>query len=192
MSGAWLVRFLGWPLARAGRSPKGGVDAIVVLGAPLRPDGSLGAVLAERVKAGVALWARGVAPLLCLTGGRTRGGDVAEAEAMADVALAAGVPRAALVVETASRNTYENARNLAAILRPTGARERTAVAVAVVIVTQPFHLLRARMHFARFGFAAAGFVIEDSLQYRIPRARGLRWMLREYPSLLRDFLWYLK
>jgi uncharacterized SAM-binding protein YcdF (DUF218 family) len=187
MSG-WLVRFLGWPLARAGRPPEGGVDAIVVLGAPLRPDGSLGAVLAERVEAGVALWARGVAPLLCLTGGRTRGGDVAEAQAMADAALAAGVPRAALVVETASRNTYENARNLAAILRPTGARPRTAV----VIVTQPFHLLRARMHFARFGFLAAGFVIEDSLQYGTPRARGLRWVLREYPSLLRDFLWYLK
>lgn len=177
----WLVRFLGWPLARAGTMSD--ADAIVVLGAPLRADGQMTEVLVERVAAGVALWSRGIAPLLCLTGGRTRGGPVAEADVMAAAARAAGIPDASLVVETESRNTYENARNLAAILRPAGHHR-------VVVVTQPFHLRRARMHFARFGFAAAGFVIPDSLQYR--SSRGLRWVLREYPSLVRDFLLYLK
>jgi uncharacterized SAM-binding protein YcdF (DUF218 family) len=182
----WLVRLLGWPLARAGRPP-GRADAVVVLGAPLRPDGSLGAVLVERVGAGVDLWSRGVAPLLCLTGGRTRGGDVAEAEAMAGAARAAGVPEAALLVEAESQNTFENARNLAAILRPVG-HDR----VVVVLVTQPFHLLRARMHFRRFGFAAAGYIIEDSLQYRAPHGRKLWWVLREYLSVVRDFFRHLK
>jgi uncharacterized SAM-binding protein YcdF (DUF218 family) len=101
---------------------------------------------------------------------------------MAAAARASGVPDQVLVVETEAQNTYENARNLAALLRPAGHHR-------VVLVTQPFHLLRARMHFTRFGFDAAGFVIRDSVQFRSPRA--LRWVLREYPSLLRDFLLYL-
>src|SRR5215470_8586977 len=108
MARAWLVRVLGRPLASGVRTvAPGGFDAIVVLGAPLGPDGALTAVLGERVDAGVALWRRGAAPLLCFAGGRTRGAAVAEADAMAAAARAAGVPAAALVVEKESRNTYE-------------------------------------------------------------------------------------
>jgi uncharacterized SAM-binding protein YcdF (DUF218 family) len=176
----WLRRVLGWPLAVRGQLER--VDAIVVLGAPLRPDGTLTAVLAERVSAGVELWRRGVASLLCMTGGVTRESAVAEACAMAAVARAAGVPEEALLVEAVSRNTYENARLLAEELLPRGLDH-------VVLVTQPFHLRRARLHFVRAGFRAAGHVIADSVQLR--SARGLGWILREYPSLLRDALLYL-
>lgn len=178
---SWLLRALGWPLASRGRLER--VDAIVVLGAPLRPDGRLGPVLEERVAAGVALWRAGVAPVLCFAGGKTRGAEVSEAEAMAAAARAAGVPDEALVVEDESRNTYENARNLARILLGAG-RDH------VLLVTQPFHLRRARLHFGRAGFHTAGHIIADSVQFRSPK--GLRWVLREYPSLLRDFILYIR
>jgi uncharacterized SAM-binding protein YcdF (DUF218 family) len=176
----WLVRALGWPLASRGRLQR--VDAIVVLGAPLRPDGSLGPVLEERVGAGVALWRAGVAPLVCFTGGKTRGAAISEAEAMAAAARTAGLPDDALLVEAESQNTYENARNLSRILLPDG-RDH------VLLVTQPFHLRRARLHFGRFGFTAGGHLIRDSVQFRSPK--GLRWVLREYPSLVRDFILYM-
>ena len=174
----WLVRVLGWPLATASRISR--ADAIVVLGAPLRSDGSLTVVLEERVGAGVTLWRREVAPLLCFTGGPTRGQAIPEAEAMAAAARALGVPASAMLLETAARNTFENARFLAELLLP--ARRN------VILVTQPYHLRRARLHFSRFGFRAVGFFIEDSVQFR--SRRGLRWVVREYPSLVRDFwLW---
>jgi len=179
---SWILRALGWPLAsRGGRLER--VDAIVVLGAPLRPDGKLTPVLEERVAAGVALFCAGVAPVVCFAGGKTRGADVSEADAMAAAARAAGLPEDALVIERESRNTYENARRLARMLLPAG-RDH------VVLVTQPFHLRRARLHFGRAGFRTAGHVIADSVQFRSPR--GLRWVLREYPSLLRDFILYFR
>jgi uncharacterized SAM-binding protein YcdF (DUF218 family) len=171
----FLVRVLGRPLIVAG--PAGRVDAIVVLGAPLGADGCLTDVLAERVRAGVALWMRGVAPVLCMTGGVTRGAPVSEAEAMAAAARAAGVPESALLVEPTALTTHENARNVARLLG----------AARVVLVTQPFHLRRARLWFRRYGLDACGWLIADSVQFRAP-ARGLRWVLREYLGLSRDVL----
>lgn len=172
-----LVRVLGWPLAAAGRGEGGAaVDAIVVLGAPLRADGSCGEVLVERVRAGVELWRAGAAPLVIVSGGRTRGAARAESEAMADVALELGLPAEALVVEAASRSTYENAHRVAEILRQRGlARVR--------VVTTPFHLRRAVRWFRRAGLDADGWIIADSVQFRDAR-RALRWIAREYGSWL--------
>ncbi len=175
-----LVRILGAPLARYDAPQT--ADAIVVLGAALRPDGSLSAILEERVAAGVKAWSDGLAPRLCLTGGRSpfASHDVAEARAMAARARSLGVPDAAIEIEDASGSTFENARRCAALLLPKGIRR-------VWIVTQPFHLRRAKRHFRRAGFVPLGFRIEDSLQFRDP-AWGLARVLREYVSWAKTLL----
>jgi len=170
-----VVRVLGWPLAH-GRTRVDAADAIVVLGAPLTADGRVTQVLIERIRAGMALLDAGVAPLLVMSGGRTRGASVAEAQAMAAWARGQGVAERALLVEDASATTYENAKNIADLLLPRGLRR-------VVLVTTPFHLRRSVRWFRRFGFAAEGYHIVDSFQYREP-ARGLRWIGREYVSWL--------
>src|SRR5687768_2083001 len=77
-----LVATAGAPLAVA--DPPGLADAIIVLGAPLTPDGRLSSVLEERVAVGVECLRRGMAPLLCMSGGATGGGARCEADAMAD------------------------------------------------------------------------------------------------------------
>ncbi len=173
-----LVRVLGRPLERHDVVER--ADAIVVLGAPVRSDGTLTDVVEERVRAGVTLWRRGVAPLLCMTGGRGPGivAEVSEAEAMARRARELGVPEAAIVLEAASRNTSTNAKNIKVLLD--GSR-----AGRVVVVTQPFHSRRAVLWFRRVGLTAVAWRIEDSVQFRQPR-RGLRWVLKEYASLARD------
>jgi uncharacterized SAM-binding protein YcdF (DUF218 family) len=178
----WLARLVNAPLVIADDvadvdDERSVADAAVVLGAPLRADGALSEVVAERVAAGVELWRRGRVPTIVMAGGRTRGAKVAEATAMAGAALAHGVPERALLVEDRSLYTAENAKNVAAMLLPTRRR--------VWVVTQPFHLRRSMMWFRRVGFDPLGLVIADSVQFRRPLV-GLRWALREYPAWVRD------
>jgi uncharacterized SAM-binding protein YcdF (DUF218 family) len=173
-----LLRVLGRPLETRGSVSS--ADAIVVLGAPIRADGSLPPIVEERVVAGVELWRRGVAPLVVMTGGPTRGVELPEADGMALRARELGVPAATLRVERVSRFTRENAELCAPILRAEGVRR-------VIVVTQPFHLRRGVLWFRRVGFEAVGHHIEGSVQFADVR-RGLRWVLREYPALVRDLL----
>src|SRR5262245_66251917 len=86
-----LVRVVGWPLQTGTTRPER-ADAIVIVGAPLVAGERIGPVVEERLRAGVELWRAGVAPILCVSGGRTRGEKLAEAEAMEGWARGGGVP----------------------------------------------------------------------------------------------------
>ena len=178
----WLGRILGWPLeVRDGAEV---ADAIVVLGAPVRPDGQLTGVGEERVRTGVELWHRGFAPVLCISGGgpgRIIPDHPREADAMAARARALGVPDQALRVERESLSTADNARHTARLLAAEG---RTRV----WLVTQPFHTRRARAWFRRAGLEARAWYAADSIQYRLPR-HGLRWVVNEYAAWLRMWAW---
>lgn len=172
----WLMRALARPLeVRTDGSGDGPFDAIVALGAPLRTDGSLSDVVEERVQTAVALWRRGVAPIVCMCGGATRGSRVAEAEVMGGRAVELGVPAATLVIEARSMTTLENAREASKLLK--GRR--------ILLVSQPFHLRRGRYWFRRHGFDVTPHWIADSVQYAMPR-RAARWVLREYGAWVYD------
>lgn len=130
-----------WGLDRYGQTrpaPEGRWDAIVVLGCRVFPNGQPSVALARRVEAAVDLWAAGRADTLVLTGGRGDTG-VVEAEVAATVAEKLGVPRSAMVLETRSTSTDENARFAAEAI--TGRR--------VVVVTDAYHVLRSERVFAR-------------------------------------------
>ena len=87
-------------------------EAIVVLGCR-GP-----AALRRRLGIGIELFERGAAPLLVLSGGGSA--TMPEAEIMRRAAIAHGVPPTALLVDTVSRNTVENARETARLLRARG------------------------------------------------------------------------
>jgi uncharacterized SAM-binding protein YcdF (DUF218 family) len=116
-------------------------DAVVVLGGEslgyrwtTHPAGS-------RVDRGAALDRATRTPLV-LSGGKA--GATTEARLMQRTALALGVPAAAILLEEASRNTYDNARFVAAML----AGDR---APRIVLVTSASHMARARAAFVRQG-----------------------------------------
>lgn len=168
-----VSRIAGAPLASL--DPPGPADAIVVLGAPLRADGTLSLLAQERVYAGVAMYRRGLAPVICLAGGHgptALSGTVAEAEGMARWVRAMGVPEEAIRVDRKSMSTRGNAERAAELLLPEGRRR-------VWLVTQPFHTRRAKHYFRRAGFIPLGWHIEDGLQDNDP-CRATRWVLREY------------
>lgn len=101
----------------------------------------------RRVACGIELFRRGAAPLLVMSGGGA--GSVPEAAIMQALALAAGVPQAALIVEPRSRNTLENARESAQLLH---ARRLSAV----LLVSDRVHLPRAALLFRHAGLRVAG------------------------------------
>ena len=95
------------------------------------------------MRVGISLYLAGVAPLLVLSGGGRQA--VPEAEVMRDLALAAGLPPSALLLEPRSRTTLENAEETAKLLIP--GRQS-----AIVLVTDGYHALRARLLFRMAGF----------------------------------------
>jgi uncharacterized SAM-binding protein YcdF (DUF218 family) len=168
-----LVRLLARPLTVRDREQP--ADAIVVLGTPPGPRHGLTDVGEERVSAGVRLWQRGFAPILCLSGGgagRLAPDRPREADVMAVRARELGVPASALRIERESLSTADNARMSAALLAAEGCRR-------VWLVSQPFHTRRSRFWFRRVGLEALAWHEDDSVEFREPR-RAFAWIAREY------------
>ena len=174
---ASLTRLLSAPLDPGPPRAPEKADAIVILGAPLRADDTLPVLAEERVRTGVEIYRRGLADVICMTGGHCPRGyehTVSEAEGMARWVRAAGVPESALRVDRLSSSTRENAIRAAEILLPEGRRR-------VWLVTQRFHMRRALHCFEAAGFDAMGWIIEGGAQEQ-HGAASLRWVVREYGS----------
>ncbi|MFN7134959.1 MAG: YdcF family protein, partial [Myxococcales bacterium] len=86
----------------------------------------------------------------------------------------AGLPGEALLLEDRSRNTHENARHTAALLKPRGIHR-------VLLVSDGFHLLRARQQFRRAGLDA--LACPAGVEH-LSRTSRLYWVLREALALL--------
>lgn len=134
-------------------------DAIVVLGCPASPR------LDRRIERAIELYRAGAAPLLVASGGGR--GRLAEAEIVRRAALAHGIPEDAVRTEPRSRDTFENARNTARILRPLGLRR-------VVLVSDRTHLPRARLLFRLEGVAIAAAIGVPAPSWPAALAAALR------------------
>jgi uncharacterized SAM-binding protein YcdF (DUF218 family) len=122
------------------------VDAIVVLGAA-QYDGRPSPQLAARLDHVVALWPRGLAPIVVVTGGKQPADRFTEAEASARYLVDRGVPEEVLLFENEGGSTYESLEGVADLLRDRGLR-------TVLLVTDPFHALRSRLTAEELGLEA--------------------------------------
>jgi uncharacterized SAM-binding protein YcdF (DUF218 family) len=122
------------------------VDAIVVLGAA-QYDGRPSPQLAARLDQVVALWPRGLAPIVVVTGGKQPADRFTEAEASARYLVEHGVPESALLFENEGQSTYESLETVADMLHERGLR-------SVLLVTDPFHALRSRLTAEELGLEA--------------------------------------
>lgn len=154
-------------------------DAIVVLGASVLPNGKASNSLRERVSQAVALHREGLAPVIICTGGV---GDNPPAEAVvaAELALKLGVPAGQVLAEDKSTSTRENAAFTARICREHGW-------TSVLIVSQPYHLWRAKRLFAHVGLRASASPVRNS---RVDQSLWTRswWSVREALLSVRDSL----
>jgi uncharacterized SAM-binding protein YcdF (DUF218 family) len=92
---------------------------------------------ADRIWHAARLYRAGKAPLIVLSGGSGAMGEAtSEALAMQRLLLEWGIPASAMLLEDASRNTAENARFSAVLLRQRGISQ-------VLLVTSALHMPRA-------------------------------------------------
>lgn len=108
-------------------------DAIAVFGAA-EYDGKPSPVYRARLDHALALYRRGIAPLIVTLGGN--GGDqYSEGGVGREYLEGQGVPEEAIIAETESRTTEDSARRIAVIARANGLRR-------LVIVSDETHLFR--------------------------------------------------
>ncbi|EFL89897.1 YdcF family protein [Ahrensia sp. R2A130] len=147
--------------------------AIVVLGAAVWKDGRASPALERRTRHAIALHQQGLAPILVLSGGLGRHPPT-EAKAMAEICMGEGVPQAALLLEGRSTNTFENVAFSAALLREKRVN-------SVLVVSDAYHLPRAKMCFRYLGFIATGSAAVAGPT--TPWYRTARYWLREIVAI---------
>jgi uncharacterized SAM-binding protein YcdF (DUF218 family) len=117
----------------AGQDQAAPSDAIGVFG-EAEYDGRPSPVYRARLDHALALYQRGIAPLIITLGGS--GGDQYNEGAVGrEYLVGMGVPESAIIAETQSRDTVESARRIAVIARANGLRR-------LVIVSDGTHLFR--------------------------------------------------
>jgi len=148
------------------------LTAIVVLGAAVWADGP-SPTLARRVAHGARLYHAGRGGAVICCGGLGRFPPT-EAAAMADLLRARGVPDNVIHLEDNSTNTRENLRFALPILERLGTD-------SILIVSDAYHLPRARLIARRLGLHAKGSAPPLKGARLWPQLKG--W-LREGPGIL--------
>lgn len=164
---------------------------VVVLGGALEP-GRISAQhvqpllndSAERMTAAVALWQRHPGLQLVFTGGegQWRGSGPSEAERARRFFASLGVPPSALTLESASRNTYENAlftRNLPGL----------DVARPWLLLTSAWHMPRALATFKKAGWNVTAYPVDFRTAEGTPWSNyDLRLGAQQWELLLHEWL----
>jgi vancomycin permeability regulator SanA len=140
-------------------------DYILILGCSVRPDGSMSAMLRDRVDTGIALYDRGICDMLLMSGDSASVG-YDEVGTMKQAAIDAGVLESAIVTDPLGLSTYDSVSRLFSQFN--GKR--------VLIVTQGYHLHRALYIADKLGIDALG-VSADLRPYAGQWKRDLREIL---------------
>lgn len=168
---AW-VEWRGASMVRP-RASLARADAVIVPGARVHADGTVSAMLADRLDAALALYRDGTVPRILVSGDHgTRWYD--EVTAMARYLEARGVPPEHIFLDHAGFTTYD-----------TLYRARAVFGVGrAIVVTQRFHLGRALFVASALGLPAEGMAADRSPY----NARNLvRSNLREVGARVKAF-----
>lgn len=162
----------------------GGVDP----GTAKRPWPDLGES-SDRVWMAAKLWHAQRAPLIVASGGHDpRSHTQSEAEAMRDLLVALGVPERAIMLESTSRNTRQNATQTAKLLGEHRVRK-------VLLVTSASHMKRALVHFRETGLEVAPVPTDHAsidfadLRRFIPTAQALALSTRAFKEWVGQRVW---
>ena len=125
-------------------------DAIIVLGAQVKPDRTLSVQLTWRMDAAAEAYKKKNVPIV-VCGARGPDEPCTEAEAMKEYLLEKGIPEDVILTDPRSFNTNENLENAQELLKGFQNINR------VLIVTSDYHVPRSLAIAQDLGFEAEGF-----------------------------------
>jgi uncharacterized SAM-binding protein YcdF (DUF218 family) len=140
--GTWLTSLAGvvfWEHRDTARP----AAAIVVLGAA-QYVGRPSPVLRARLDHAIDLWRKGLAPRLIFTGGVGDHDTTSEAAVGQRYAIGRGVPARAILIENAGRSTAASLQHVVTLMDAEPSRD-------VILVSDPFHMMRLSILARRFG-----------------------------------------
>ena len=141
------------------------MDCILVLGCGVREDGSPSLMLRDRLDMGLALYERGAAPKLLMSGDHSRK-NYDEVNTMKNYAMERGVASEDVFMDHAGFSTYESMYRARDVF----------CAEKLIIVSQRYHLYRAVYNARALGLEAYGVAAED-IAYLGQTVRDLREVL---------------
>ena len=175
----WLAAVAGWIVTAGQRDQAAPADAIIVLGAAAY-DAKPSPVFEERIRHGIDLYRRGLAPKLIFTGGYGGvGARFSESQVARRYALRQGVPDKAILIESLSRNTHDNLRQASLLMQQHQLHD-------VIVVSDPLHMARALRISKELGIRAVGSPTPTS-RFRTFATRW-RFLLQEVYFFHRDRL----
>ena len=173
---AGVAAYITWVGQRDDARP---ADAIIVLGAAAY-DAKPSPVFEERIRHGIDLYRRGLAPKLIFTGGYGGvGARFSESQVARRYALRQGVPDKAILIESLSRNTHDNLRQASLLMQQHQLHD-------VIVVSDPLHMSRALRLSRELGIDAVGSPT-PSTRFRTVHTQW-RFLLQEVYFFHRDLV----
>jgi len=172
----WVAGVAGYIVWIGERDQAAAADVIIVLGAAAY-DARPSPVFEERIRHGIDLYQRGLAKHVIFTGGFGKGARFSESQVARRYALRHGVPARAILIETASRTTWQNLQQAAALMKSRGFKR-------AIIVSDPLHMARALRLSRELGIDALGSSTPTS-RFRSFETRK-RFLLQEVYFFHRD------
>ena len=145
-------------------------DAIIVLGAQVKDDGTPSVALERRLKAAWEAYQEAPCLVICC-GAQGKNEPLPEGTVMKQLLMKAGIPEERVIAETQSLNTRENLINAREILR-------SRQIEMVLVVTSDYHVPRALALCSQLGIRAFGKGSPSKPEYFIKNhvREGLSWI----------------
>lgn len=159
---------------------QGQPQTMIVLGCQVKPWGP-SVLLQDRLDKALAYLQEQDQITVIVSGAQGPDEPVSEAQCMRDYLVQHGIAEERIHMEDASHNTYENLTNSAALMGTLGLEEEDGV----VLVSNGFHLTRARMLWGR---VTGGEAPVSTLAAPSSHAPSRMWMyIREPLALVKSF-----
>ena len=157
-----LLLFFGFSILSFGLRAKPVIsDAIIVLGCQVY--GTVpSAFLKARLDEGLRLYNEGYGKYIVVSGGKGKGENISEAEAMKDYLVSNSVDTSRIILEDKSRSTIENIQYSSKIIKSIGLN-------SAVIVSNKYHLKRALLIAEKYGLKAScsGVFVSNHIYHEI-------------------------
>ncbi|OCA90731.1 cytoplasmic protein [Bacillus sp. FJAT-27225] len=174
VAGLIYVAILHYLMIKHGNeTPEAGADYIIILGARVKGDvPSL--ALDARIEAAAGYLRQNPKTVAIASGGQGRGENISEAVSIREELSKRGIEKERILIEDKSTSTYENI-NFSKKLIPEGATKG-------LVVTNDFHVYRAKMIARDYGLTVEGLPAETPVQALV------KSYAREYLAITKYYL----